>query len=627
MPALDTPPPVRPLLAAFVGGVGLLGTMAIAHAAAQLPTTPHPIAWVSFGLLALVIGSFALKVPGVAVRISLSDTFFLTSVLLFGPAPATVCIAVDSLVMTLKYRRSQSLLRVVFNLTGPALSLWAGAHVFQLLSGLGPLYGTSTAADRLVLPLACCAAVYFVLNSGLTAVAIALEKRVAVIDVWRLHFPVISLNYFTAASVAFFLFVIVKHVSLSALGAVLPVFAVLYLAMRSWMGRLDDAEQHLAMVDRVYLSTIEALSAAIEAKDGVTSGHVHRVQQCAMGLARAAGVTDPRELKAIQAAALLHDAGKLAVPERILNKPGKLTSAEFETMKQHVNVGADILSAIDFPYPVVPLVRAHHENWDGTGYPQGLAGEDIPIGARILSIVDAYDALTSDRPYQRASSDEEAIAIIRRHARTKYDPTLVELFARVRAQITPDASSAPVVQAALRQISQAAEPPPRGEPAPTADGAGHESMPALVSLARVVGGRSTPADVAALVWGQIRHAVPDSSCAVFVSEPAHEAIAAAFVGGAAASVLQGLRMKVGEGLSGWVAVHGQSIVNSDPKLDLGDEATLVGLRHCLAVPLRNGQQIAGVLTLYSGGAYSDDQVKTIHMVAPHFGQMLSPMTA
>ena len=157
---------------------------------------------------------------------------------------------------------------------------------------------------------------------------------------------------------------------------------------------------------------------AIDAKDDVTHSHVRRVQAHAMALARAINVVDEPTLKAIEAAALLHDTGKLAVPEHILNKPGKLTAAEFEKMKLHVDIGADILSLVGFPYPVEPIVRCHHENWDGSGYPRGVAGEAIPIGARILSVVDCYDALTSDRPYRRAMSDEAALAILRERSGT-----------------------------------------------------------------------------------------------------------------------------------------------------------------------------------------------------------------
>src|SRR5262249_44562613 len=154
----------------------------------------------------------------------------------------------------------------------------------------------------------------------------------------------------------------------------------------------------------------------------------------AVHLAREIGVRDEALLKAIEAAALLHDMGKLAVPEYILNKPGKLTEAEFDKMKLHASVGADILSAIDFPYPVVPIVRHHHENWDGTGYPSGLKGTDIPIGARILSVVDCFDALTSDRPYRRRMSDNEALAILHDRRGQMYDPMIVDAFSQVQAR-------------------------------------------------------------------------------------------------------------------------------------------------------------------------------------------------
>src|SRR5438094_7979336 len=156
---------------------------------------------------------------------------------------------------------------------------------------------------------------------------------------------------------------------------------------------------------------------AIDAKDQITHGHIRRVQIFAVGLAKEMGVTESAQIKAIEAAALLHDMGKLAVPEYILNKPGPLTTAEFEKMKLHASVGADILSAIEFPYPVVPIVRHHHENWDGSGYPIGLRATDIPIGARILSVVDCFDALTSDRPYRPRLADEDALTILREGSR------------------------------------------------------------------------------------------------------------------------------------------------------------------------------------------------------------------
>ena len=206
---------------------------------------------------------------------------------------------------------------------------------------------------------------------------------------------------------------------------------VTYLTVRSSFGRLEDAKRHVEKLNRMYLSTVETLATAIDAKDEVTHGHIRRVQAAAVGLAREIGITDEETLKAIEAGALLHDTGKIAVPEHILNKPGKLTPAEFEKMKLHAPIGAEILSSIDFPYPVVPIVRHHHENWDGTGYPDGIRGEDIPIGARILSVVDCFDALTSDRPYRSRMTNEAAVAILLERRGTMYDPAIVDAFVAV----------------------------------------------------------------------------------------------------------------------------------------------------------------------------------------------------
>jgi putative nucleotidyltransferase with HDIG domain len=179
----------------------------------------------------------------------------------------------------------------------------------------------------------------------------------------------------------------------------------------------------------VFDSTVNTFAMAIESKDQVTHGHSRRVQTYAVELAKQLGVTDEPLVRAIDTSALLHDIGKIAVPEYILNKPGKLSLLEVEQMKLHATIGADMLSPVDSPFPMVPIVRHHHENWDGTGYPDGLKGVDIPIGSRILSVVDGFDALTSDRPYRPAMSDNEALRILKTHRGTLYDPLIVDSFA------------------------------------------------------------------------------------------------------------------------------------------------------------------------------------------------------
>ena len=200
-----------------------------------------------------------------------------------------------------------------------------------------------------------------------------------------------------------------------------PMPLVLYASVRMWLGRINDRVTHLDTTNRQYRATIEALAHAIDAKDQVTHGHIRRVQSASLQLARALGCTDEGQLHAIEAG-LLHDLGKLAIPEHILNKPGRLSDAEYTTMKEHAKIGADILAGVDFPYPVVPIVRHHHENWDGTGYPDGLSGDQIPLGARILAVVDCFDALTSDRPYRRALSSRDAIAILQERRATMLTP-------------------------------------------------------------------------------------------------------------------------------------------------------------------------------------------------------------
>jgi putative nucleotidyltransferase with HDIG domain len=239
------------------------------------------------------------------------------------------------------------------------------------------------------------------------------------------------LNYFGGASVAAHLVVYTRQFDWTFLGVTIPLLLVLYMTFRTSMARVADATTHLEELNALYLATVQTLAAAIDAKDQVTHGHIRRVQNYAVALAKAVGVKDELQVRAIQAAAVLHDTGKIAVPEAILNKPGPLDPDEFAIMKQHAAVGADIISSIRFPYPVEPIVRHHHENWDGTGYPEGLRGTEIPIGARILAVVDCFDALTSDRPYRKRMSDADALAIVSERRGRMYDPLIVDSFLRI----------------------------------------------------------------------------------------------------------------------------------------------------------------------------------------------------
>ena len=602
-----------------------VGGSVVLHSLTQLPGVPYPFGWLALAVLCVVASAFPVQVPGLPIYFSISDTFFITSALLFGPAPATVTVAIDTVLIGVRrHNRPQQLL---FNCCSAALSLWCGAEVYYLLSAHQPV-ATAWAVPGMtaVGPLACFALVYFVLNSGLTAMAVSLSKRLPVVTLWRQHFAIIFLNYVAAGSAAFFLVVLLQSIGATAFAAALPLIFICYVAMQSWLGRVDDAQRHVKKLNDLYLSTIGAFSTAIEAKDGVTSDHVHRVQAYALGLARALGVNDKETLQAIEAASLLHDTGKLAVPEHILNKPGRLTPAEFETMKTHVDVGADILSSIDFPYPVVPIVRAHHENWDGTGYPRKLRGEDIPIGARILAVVDCFDALTSDRPYRPAMSEAEAIDIIVERRGTMYDPAVVDTFLSVYRDIAPAAEQQPALQSALRRIRKIHQPSQQGTEGAgrpgemAASGDASEELLAFVSLARVVSQTPRLRDVAMMAWGHLRHLAPGASVAIFTVDAVRNAMVAQFSAGPAADRLSGVTIGVAERVTGWVAANFQPMLNADAHLDLdhpGDLSWVVSL------PLVIDGRLICVLSLYNPEPFTEPQLRRLEIIAPHLATSLA----
>jgi putative nucleotidyltransferase with HDIG domain len=604
-----------------------VGAAILAYALWQLPSTANPVGWVVLGVLATGAATFAIKIPRVSAFISISDTFFFASVLLFGPAPATVSIALDSLLLSI--RRGFRPQQLLFNTTSSAIALWSGAQVYSLLGGPDPLAVASGEAQETIFgPLAALAGVHFLLNTGMTMFVMALDKQLSVLRLWRDHFAIISLNYFAAASASFFLIVLIQYAGLTGFVAVVPLIVVCYLAMQSWLGRVEDAQRHVDKVNALYMSTIGAFSTAIEAKDGVTSDHVNRVQSYALGLAHALGVDDPLEIQALEAAAVLHDTGKLAVPEHILNKPGRLTPAELETMQAHVDVGADILSSIDFPYPVVPIVRAHHENWDGTGYPPGLRGEAIPLGARSLSVVDCYDALTSDRPYRSAMSEQDAIAIIVERRGKMYDPRIVDKFLEVYRDVVLRVDERPALQSAVRQIRRVHRPAAPKRPNSSVEGVGpdgSEELLAFVSLARLASGTAAISDVGVMAAGYLRQIAPGATVALMAADPARGTLTVQYASGPAAEQVTSVSMEAGQRISGWVAANWQPMLNAEARLDLLD---LTGeLRHAVAVPLITDSRLIGVLTIYATEPFADVQSRRVEMIAPHLAIALAQVEA
>ena len=544
-----------------------IGAAVILFSLVSAVRTPHPLEWVLFAVLTIVAGYFTIK-NGAFAAVSISDTFFIALALMYGPAPATIALAVDSCVYS--WRGKQPWRRLLFNTAAPAVSMWAGAQTFFLIARVPPLAHNDVPVGPLIIPLLALTVIYFVFNSGLVATAIGLTSRQSPIEIWRRNFRWLSIGYLASASLAFCLILLIHQVGFLAVVVILPLLTVFHLTLRASFGRVADARLHLCDLDRLYLSTVETLAMAIDAKDDVTHSHVVRVQAYAIGLARALGITDELQLKAIEAAALLHDTGKLAVPEHILNKPGKLTEAEFEKMKRHVDVGADILSLVQFPYPVVPIVQCHHENWDGSGYPRGISGEDIPIGARVLSVVDCFDALTSDRPYRGRMTEEAALNILRERSGNMYDPRVVATFIDVYRSIPIAPGKTVPGHEVLQRIHQSRhENDEAREPVADVADAPSTNLLAFVSLARAFTGEAEVADVLALGSSLVADVMPGSTGAWFLPDVARDRLVVSDAFGPAAAALRAMSVPVGERLTGWVAVRCQPIINSEATLDLG----------------------------------------------------------
>lgn len=567
----------------YVVTVAAAGLLVVGHCITMLLASPIGWEWVVLAGLTLLSGSFTVRVPSFRARISVSETFVFTSVLLFGTCAGTLTVALDVLVVAISsQRRGLQPLRVVFNVASGSLSIWTASHVFYLLAGIEPLSIAPARVPELLWPLIALVTVHFILNSGLVAAALGAERNESAFAIWRRIFPWLSINYFGGASVAALLVSYTRTVDFMALSIIVPLLVISYLTYKMALGRVEDAVTHVDEVNKLYLSTIETLATAIDAKDQVTHGHIRRVQRFALGLARKVGVQDKLQLQALEAAALLHDMGKIAVPEHILNKPSKLTAGEFEKMKLHASVGADILSSIRFPYPVVPIVRHHHENWDGTGYPDGLKGTDIPLGARILAVVDCFDALTSDRPYRPKLSDPDAIAILMERRGIMYDPLIVDTFVASKDELAQSITSSLQVPSNVEGLLK--------QPIAAISSG---TMPA-VTPPRAIGQLELQQAVRTVLRA-VENDLSTILAVVYLKDRTRDELITTDALGLHGDELIGSALSLGTRVSGWVGANGRGIINTDARLEFPNGSPPLEGILCSALPIRSTGEIIGVL--------------------------------
>jgi diguanylate cyclase (GGDEF)-like protein/putative nucleotidyltransferase with HDIG domain len=581
----------------------------------------------TFLAVGILASGIRFELPGVPFFVSLAPLVALVAILELSPKETVLLVAPVALIQTLwrqhlNIQWKQAGLAVATMALASAAASWT-YHSNYMLAWIGE------PAIRLTLA----TTVLFLLSTIPVSIAIALAEKASAFAIW-IEYHLILLPYYLAAEALALLVSFAIH--LVGWPAVLLTGPVLYLVIQSYrlyVDRLENERKHAEAVSSLHLRTIEALAMAIEAKDDTTHDHLARVQVYALELAKELGLSEA-EQEALRAASILHDIGKLAVPEHIISKPGRLTPEEFEKMKIHPIVGAEILERVQFPYPVVPIVLAHHEKWDGTGYPYGLRHEEIPIGARILAAVDCLDALATDRQYRRALPLDEAMKAVEKESGKSFDPHIVELLskryvelekmAKARhqadtARLSKDVKVKRGVAPAAGFEAAAARPAPAAKGAPPADflgaiAAARQEVQALFEISQELGNSLSLDETLSMLGVRLRRLVPHHSLVFWVRREG--VLVPEYVAGDDFRLFSSLQIPLGHGLSGWVAENRRPILNGNPSVESGylsDPLKYSTLRSAVAVPLVGVSDVAGVLALYHAerDAFTRDHLRIL----------------
>jgi len=572
---------------------------------------------------------------------SMADALIFLAAMLFGAAPAAILSGVDGFISSWRCGdRLQQAFRTISAVIATSLAVFVYNLLTLLTVGSSAPGGAQTASlERLIFPLFVLAIVQYALNTLASALYVAVESGKTSLKFSRESLVWTSMTQLAGAAAAALFYSTFNGagVSFSLVGVL--IVSLIYLLFRFDERRVSETQrgeeeklQHIQEIANLHMNTIESLAIAIDAKDQTTHGHVRRTQIYAMELGRILGVSE-EETHALRAGALLHDVGKLAVPEYILNKPSKLTAAEFEKMKIHTVVGGDIIKRVNFPYPVEDIVRYHHEKWDGSGYPKGMKAEQIPLVARIIAVVDFYDATRCDRPYRVGMKREDSLDLLRKMANSSFDPHVVETFianieyfdnliaehdiqeqvasekdelnaARPDAGLASDILGSPDGDSGFRSIVEA-----------------QREVFALHEIAQTIGSSLNLQDTVNLVASKLRSIVPFDTCIIYLVDDRSGKAVAAHVAGDYVEIFSRRRITIGEGISGWVIANARSMCNTPPELDLVGipEEVSKNIRGVLVSPLLREDGAFGALTVYSKerATYTTEHVRLLESVSQH----------
>ena len=607
----------------FIAAVILLGAGVLRYGLAQ-GAGDDLLRFACYLVLTLLASGLKVNLPGVTGTMSVIFLFVLIGVQELSLAQVLLLSCAGTLMQCFwNAKMKPKPVQVAFNVASMVTA--TAAAYFAYHSRLASFLDKSTPLMLIV-----AASVFFFANTIPVACVISMTEHKPLKKVWSECYFWSFSYYLAGAAIAGLIGMVNRHTGWQTSVFLLPVIYMIYRSYRLYLTRLEAEKTHVEEMAALHLRTIEGLALAIEAKDQGTHDHLRRVQAYAVGIGKEMGITE-MEMDALRAAAILHDIGKLAVPEHIISKPGKLTPEEFEKIKIHPGVGAEILERVNFPYPVVPIVRAHHEKWNGTGYPMGLRGEEIPIGARILTVVDCFDALTSDRPYRRALTLQAALQCIESEVGKSYDPEVVRFLMRQHAELEKDAELRNSAQKLLSvdvKIDKGLAPAAGFEiNGPNANSPQDSSIDFLASIASArqevqtlyelsqeLGNSLSLDDTLSVLSTRIKRLIPHDSIAIYVKKDGR--LVPEYVSGENHRLFSSLQIPLGEGVSGWVAANRKPILNGNPSVEmgyLGDATKSSTLRSALAVPLESVNGVVGVLTLYHAepDAFSRDHVRIL----------------
>ena len=392
--------------------IGVITTSAIALFIYLMPSLLLlPDIWLVL-IFFLTISVFAEFIPvdlPMAGSITIGFPIDFIIILVYGPALAMLISAISAIISEVLEKKT-SWYKIIFNTSQYALSVGVAGLTYQYVGGVVGFQNFF----KFAFPAILCALTYCLVNSILVTIVISLAQDSKIITVWRLNIKEMIPSYLAEAPMGFIMAIV--YVEVGIVG-ILLFFLPLLLARRSF--------ELYTKMRKVYLDTIRALAAAIDAKDPYTKGHSERVAKMSVTLAQELNLSG-RELENIEYTALLHDIGKIGIADSILGKKGSLTSQEFDRIKEHTAMGANIIEPVDFLKNSYWAIYHHHEKYNGKGYPDGLKSEDIPILARVIAVADAYDAMNSDRPYRKKLSKDKILNELKDQSGKQFDPEVVK---------------------------------------------------------------------------------------------------------------------------------------------------------------------------------------------------------